>query len=662
MAKLKMELVSVFGAIVERDAVLSALQKTGVMDIETTLLDEDVALIPQGYTREDTAQKALSLEREAQSSANALRFLNERFPEKKGMLASFSGRRRVDEADYKQAEKQREELSGICNRILEIERSLAETNADTLRQTASIEQLTVYKGLDLPLNFQGTATTAPFIGSVAGVYTLEGLLEAITKQDDDLDFYAEIISVTAEQTFIFATCKREQEGAMATALRALSFARPAVTASDTAAQQIAALQKKCEENEALCQNLNNELEKITEKRREIELYIDSLTVEAEKLRVMGEISRTEHTFMVKGYVASIDLPALKAELEESFTVLVESEPADEEKAPVKLKNGRFSTPGEVITEMYSLPSKGDIDPSPLTGFFYYLFFGMMLADLGYGILIALGAWLLKKKFRPEAGMQKNLTLFMYCGISTALWGIFYGSFFGDFLPVFTETFLGTKITLPAVLDPMNGDAVTLLILSLILGFIQIMAGLIAKAVVCVKNKDYLGALFDAGCWIVTLLGLAMLAGSFIGIKILGTIGMWTAIAGAVGLVLTQGRDKKGIGKLISGLASLYDITGYVSDLLSFSRLMALGLTSAAMAAVFNKIGALAGRGIVGALLMIIMFIVGHAINLGLNALGAYVHTLRLQYVELFSKFYEGGGRQFKPFNRKSKFTRLKEDK
>ena len=463
--------------------------------------------------------------------------------------------------------------------------------------------------------------------------------------------------LSTEQTFIFATCKKEDSDALSKALRGLGFARVAQSDALCAAEKIAALNKKCEENDAAAKKLLGELEGMCDKREGIELYIDTLSVLSQKLKITGDICRTRHTFMIKGYVAEVDLAKLEQALE-GYTVLIESEPADEEKAPVRLKNGRFSRPGEVITEMYSLPCASDIDPSPLTGFFYYLFFGMMLADLGYGILLALGSWLLKKKFKPEASMSKNLTLFMYCGISTAIWGIIYGSFFGDFLTVFSETFLGTRITLPALLDPMNGDAVTLLILSLILGFVQIMAGLIAKAVVCIKNKDYLGALFDAGCWIVTLLGLAMLAGSFVGIEILGTVGMWTAIAGAAGLILTQGRDKKGIGKLISGVASLYDITSYVSDLLSFSRLMALGLTSAAMAAVFNKIGALAGKGIVGAVLMIVMFIVGHAINLGLNALGAYVHTLRLQYVELFSKFYEGGGREFKPFTRKSKFTRL----
>ncbi len=658
MAKLKMELVSVFAGIDERDKILSALQRMGVMDIETTLLDEDVSAAPEGFTREDTAQKALSFERQAQSGANALKVLNERFPEKKGMLASFSGRRQVTLKDYEDIESKEEHYRKICQRILEIERELAELNADTLRNKATIEQLTIYEGLDLSLDFEGTATTSAFIGSVVGVYNLEQLVGAITRQDEGLDFYAEILSASSEQTFIFATCAKANEQKLLKALRALSFARPAQICALTAAEKIAQLKEKCSDNEKLCEALLKELEKISDERGKIELYIDSLTVRAEKLRITGEISRTAHTFMVKGYVSRVDVPALKAELENNFTVLVESEAADEAKAPVKLKNNAFSTPGEVITEMYSLPSSSDIDPSPLTGFFYYLFFGMMLADLGYGILIALGSWLLKKKFKPEAPMAKNLTLFMYCGISTALWGILYGSFFGDFLSVFTETFFGKRIGLYAVLDPMNGDAVTLLILSLILGFIQIMAGLIAKAVVCIKNKDILGALFDAGCWIVTLLGLAMLAGSFVGIKILGTIGMWTAIVGAVGLVLTQGRDKKGFGRIISGLASLYDITGYVSDLLSFSRLMALGLTSAAMAAVFNQIGALAGKGVVGAVLMLVMFIVGHAVNIGLNALGAYVHTLRLQYVELFSKFYDGGGRAFKPFNRKSKFTRL----
>ena len=209
---------------------------------------------------------------------------------------------------------------------------------------------------------------------------------------------------------------------------------------------------------------------------------------------------------------------------------------------------------------------------------------------------------------------------------------------------------------------MDGDAVKLLILSLIIGFVQIIAGLIAKFVTCIKNGDRAGAFFDAGLWITTLLGIAVLAAGMFLAPPLKTVGAVIAIASAAGLVLTQGRDKKGVMRIVSGLASLYDITGYMSDLLSFSRLMALGLTTAAMGAVFNLLGSMLGGGFFGAVMMIVMVVLGHGLCFALNALGAYVHTLRLQYVELFSKFYDGGGRQFKPFSLKNKYVGIKTGK
>jgi V/A-type H+-transporting ATPase subunit I len=200
------------------------------------------------------------------------------------------------------------------------------------------------------------------------------------------------------------------------------------------------------------------------------------------------------------------------------------------------------------------------------------------------------------------------------------------------------------------------------ILSVGLGFAQIIAGLCVKFYITARQESLTDALFDTGLWITTLLGFGILAIGMLGYSVLQTAGLIVAGVSMLGLVITGGRKNKGVMKVLGGVASLYDITGYVSDLLSFSRLMALGLTTAAMSMVFNKLGVMVSAGIAGKIFMVAILLVGHAINFGLNALGAYVHTLRLQYVELFSKFYEGGGRPFKPFAFKGKYVRIKEEK
>jgi V/A-type H+-transporting ATPase subunit I len=201
-----------------------------------------------------------------------------------------------------------------------------------------------------------------------------------------------------------------------------------------------------------------------------------------------------------------------------------------------------------------------------------------------------------------------------------------------------------------------------MIISIAFGLVHILVGMGCKFYICLKQKDWGGAFFDTGLWMLMLIGFAVLAAGIAVSQTVFYIGAGIAIACAVGLVLTQGRKKKGIGKVVGGLASLYDVTSYISDLLSYSRLLALGLTTGVMAQVFNMLATMFGKSVVGMIFMIIIMIVGHAINIGLNALGSYVHTMRLQYVEMFSKFYEGGGKEFEPFTLNSKYIKIKEEK
>ena len=475
----------------------------------------------------------------------------------------------------------------------------------------------------------------------------------------------EVLHTSPEQTCLFLLCRREDAAALGQTLRSMGFSRPPVTAGTSKqgmlpTDEIDRLQDRRRALEEERADLTRQIEEAAANRRRIENTIDYYTVRAEKYRIIGELGHTRHTFLVTGYIPEVDLPLLKDRLETRFSLLLEAEPAEDGKAPVKLRNNAFVRPAETITEMYALPLASDIDPTPVMSIFYYLFFGMMLSDAGYGLLLVLGSWFLIKKCRPEPGMRRNLQLFFCCGVATIFWGLAFGSFFGDAIPLISGTFFGHEVNLPRLLDPMT-QAVELLVLSLVLGFLQIMVGMGCKFYVQWRSGDRWGAVFDTGFWMTGLAGIGLwLAGGML-TPVLATVGMWTAILSALGLVLTAGRAKKGPMRFVSGLASLYDSTSYVSDLMSYSRLMALGLTTGAMASVFNKLGTIMGGGVGGVILMLIIFPVGHAISFGLNALGAYVHTIRLQYVELFSKFYEGGGRPFRPFALRSHYIRIKEE-
>ena len=306
--------------------------------------------------------------------------------------------------------------------------------------------------------------------------------------------------------------------------------------------------------------------------------------------------------------------------------------------------------------------------------FYVFLFGLMLSDAAYGAIvsIACGAALLKFP-RMEDSMKKSLRLFFWCGLSTLFWGIMFGGYFGDVVNVVSRTFFGKEVSIPALwFIPLN-DPMKLLIYSMVFGLIHLFAGLGIKGYMYIRDKKYMDCLCDVGLWYILLIGLLiMLIPSDIFASIAQTqiifpepvnmLGKMMAGGGAIGIVLMSGRSNRNFGLRIAlGAYDLYNVTGWLSDILSYSRLLALGLATGVIAQVVNQMGSMFGGGIVGAIGFILVFIIGHTLNLAINLLGAYVHTNRLQYVEFFGKFYEGSGRPFNPFKENTKYADIKEE-
>lgn len=271
------------------------------------------------------------------------------------------------------------------------------------------------------------------------------------------------------------------------------------------------------------------------------------------------------------------------------------------------------------------------------------------------------------------GMYQSIKMFMYCGISTLIWGILFGGYFGNIVDIVSQKFFGTTITVPALwFIPLN-DPMKLLMYSMLFGMIHLFVGLGIKGYMCLKEKKILDFFCDVVLWFMLLIGLILMLlpseifSSISQIQIVfpdavNLVAKGLAIAGAVGILLMSGRDKKNPAlRLALGAYDLYNITGWLSDVLSYSRLLALGLATGVIASVFNQMGSMFGGGVLGAVIFIIVFVVGHVFNIGINLLGAYVHTCRLQYVEFFGKFYEGGGREFNPFKSKAKYVEIKEE-
>ena len=392
----------------------------------------------------------------------------------------------------------------------------------------------------------------------------------------------------------------------------------------------------------------------------IEEYSDILTIGLDKERIRAKLLKTRKTFFIEGWVPERCVSDVSAILDENGCYYTFREPLEDEEVPVLMENRSMVVPFEAVTEMYSLPAYRGFDPTSIFALFYAVFFGMMLSDAGYGILMAVGCWAALKKFDLEGMTYKMVKLLFYCGISTTVWGALFGGWFGDIVPVFTRTFLEKEVAVsPLWFNPLD-DPMKLLILSLALGVIHLFIGMGIKAYMQIREGHWFDAVCDEGFWYVTILGLiAWLGGGTIN-EALPEIGMYMSIAGGAGLLLTGGRHNKGFGKITGGLSNIYNITSYMSDILSYARLLALGLATGVIAQVVNTMGTLFGGGITGLIALTVIFLFGHTLNLAINALGAFIHASRLQYVEFFGKFYEDGGEPFDPFRRKTKYIKLED--
>lgn len=393
-------------------------------------------------------------------------------------------------------------------------------------------------------------------------------------------------------------------------------------------------------------------EKFKEYAKGIELFekaCDYVKIQMEQESAKDKLYSLEYTFILQGWIAKMDEKVLE-NLVNSLGVSMKSECVQEgDTPPTLLSNNRFSTNFETITKQYSLPKYKSIDPNFFLSFFFVVFFGMMIGDAGYGVIITLVAIFLLRQKGISGTTHKMVKILFYCGISTIVFGALFGSWWGNLLQLATKR---PEWNLAIWFDPVR-DPMKLLVICCVLGMLHLLVGLLLKGWGHIQKREYSSALFDVGFWILFLAGVLLLF-----FPTIQKVGMYVAIIGALGLIVTQGRREKNIIKrLLIGLLSLYGITGYLSDVLSYSRILALGLATGIIATVINTIATLFGFSIISVVLFIIVMIIGHTFNILINTLGAYIHASRLQYIEFFGKFYEGDGREFNPLREPRKYTK-----
>ena len=437
----------------------------------------------------------------------------------------------------------------------------------------------------------------------------------------------------------------------------------------TPKQIIDEIENKLKETSSKKIKIEEEARKLAQKNELLFKIYDFLSTKKEKEDIELNLKRSDNTFAIKGWIQKKDIPLLQNKLKKHFKTfeIKFSEPKENEEVPVALENHKLVKPFEVITELYSLPNYFELDPTPILSFFYFIFFGFCLSDVGYGSVLALLSFLAINKLNLEENSKKFFRLLYYCGIAGIFGGVFVGSWFGDILNYLPSAFSSIRNILIqkfSLFDPTN-NPIPLLILSLFLGIIQVYTGIILKFIHNVKKGRLLDGLMDQVSWIIFLTGIILVLLKGMLAPVFSNISWFLLLFGMIIIVLTQGRNNNNIFmRLGSGILALYNITGYFSDVLSYSRLFALGLATGIIATMFNMLATMANVPIVGIILTIIILFIGHVFNLLISGLSAFIHDARLQYVEFFTKFYQAGGIPFKPFSIKTKYTKVnvKQDK
>lgn len=440
-------------------------------------------------------------------------------------------------------------------------------------------------------------------------------------------------------------------------LRIYNFSKIALKIEKLPKDVIDDYENKINNNLSIIEKYDEELEKLSENIENIEIsyeYYRNLLLREE---TKEKFKNTDKLNVITGYIPSERsqefIECIEKVCDKDYYISYEEFDENSRDIPIKLKNNAVLEPFETLTATYSLPKYKEIDPTLVVAPFFWIFFGMMLADFGYGLIISvlsLGTLLL---FNLDKSLKSILKFLFMLGISTMIWGALYGSF------------LGYDFDNPLHLFSPTQDYKPVMFLSIGIGVIHIFLALGVKAYILIRDKKYYDAIFDVGFWITTLISLGLfMFGKNIGLSENNvSLFKYIMIVSMLLIIATGGREAKSIGgKVGMGVYALYGISGYLGDLISYVRLMALALSGGYIAYAVNMIASMIGAKGIMFIFMILIMIIGHSFNMLLSILGAYVHTSRLIYVEFFGKFYEGGGKPFKDFKIKEKYINIKEEK
>ena len=640
MAILKMKKLRICGVSEEQTQLIRQLQLLGSVEIGAPCALTDTQGV-QVFCAGD-GKSADALLRTSARLTSALETLKH-YETKKGGLFAARPEKTIGELFSDEAYAA---ALDTAQAVLDAQDARSRLAAEKSRLTAVRESFVPWQQLPLPLETLGTQHTRILLGTVPAQTDLEALRARVFEAADEVQL--EQISADQQSLYLLVFVHKCAAEAVGAALREAGFA---LTTFDgvqgTAAENI----RRTDEAIAACEQQDAEklaeLTALAAQKPALQLAFDRCTQEISKAQAADRLVHSEKTFCLGGWVPCEDVGKLEALLSGFCCAWELTDPAPEEypDVPVKLKNNKLTWPLNMVTEMYSLPAYDGVDPNPLMAPFFILFYGIMMADMGYGLLMILASIIITKKSRPKGTSGQMFGLMFSCGISTFLMGALTGGFFGDFLPqlvgiIDPDT---TFKALPSLFTPLD-DTITILIGAMALGFVQIVTGMAISFVEKIKKGQIMDAIWEELTWWVVFSGIACMA--------LGVTNI-VLYVGLAMVVVGSGWSAKGFGKVTAIFGSVYNhVTGYFGDILSYSRLMTLMLAGSVIASVFNTLGAIPGNVVI----FLIISALGNGLNFALNLLSCYVHDLRLQCLEYFGKFYQDGGKPFEPLAINTKYV------
>ena len=668
MSIVKMKRLRLIGMQSERESMLRQLQHLGCVEIDEPgdrKDDPDWASL----TRPDTG--ALNEARDARSSVeNALNALKKYGPKQKGGL--LTPRPVITEGELFDDGAYRTGLAD-AGQLVALERKISALYAEQNKLRTQKLALAPWLALDIPLETASTPEVAVSFGTVAASADLDAMDRALGAVTDLYELMR--AGADNELKYLVFLCHRSAEEDCQGVLKEYGFSRAALRGwTGTAAENDKRLDEQMADAARELESTIAQVGEYASRKGALEQCLDRADQEIAREEARCRLLDSSSAFFLEGWVPVPDEKKLAEELGQYTCCWETQDPAPEDYpvVPVKLKNNRFTEPLTTITEMYSLPAYDGVDPNGLMMPFYVFFFGFMFADLGYGLILAGACAFINHKVHPKGGFGQLIRLMIMCGISSAVIGFFTGGFFSDFLAQFTSMlglsqpvipFLSVPDGVTGVPGPLlnvMGDPMTVLVFALAVGFVQIVVGMAVKFWMLCRRGQVVDAILDIGTWWVIFVGIGLFAagiGNVAGYPVVLIIGCL--------MLLGQGRTAKGFGKVTAIIGAVYNgVTGYFGDILSYSRLMVMMLAGSVIGQVFNILGAMPGGGMppaIGIPIFFIIFIIGHAFNIGLNVIGTYVHTSRLQYLEFFKQFYEEGGRPWRPLNIATKYVDIKEE-